>query len=494
MAIAITSLGTLQKKATNWRETLALASLTWSAGDLIVVCISSDLPLTFDGPTWPCRVNDGSFHDMVEDEAINNSGNVSLQILSYPNVAARSGNGYISIYNENDSDAQQAIVFAVYAISGIVTSSPLDKSASATGSGTTGNSGATATLSQADEAIIGAVAGEDEVDDMTGTWTTGAGNVSGNEQAEGTNGAGDASNVNLYTAAEVVSATTAQTAEVTGMDSIDWAAAIATYKAAPAGNIYNRSCTVALAGPSLSLARVGTFGRAPSRVGSVSISLGRVGDFSRAPSRVGSVSVSLDKSVAHPRSVSRVGSVATSLARTLTNLRGMTRTGSVVTSVAKAVTFVRGVTRTGSVSVSAVAAVVIVRTASRVGSVATSLARSLTNLRGVTRTGSVATSLAKVATIGRAISRVGSVATSLARSMSVDRSATRTGAVSTVLEWTATIGRQVSRVGSVATSLVRSGEFSRAVTRTGSVATSVARELISEGVEFFTGMYRRIIG
>lgn len=108
----------------------------------------------------------------------------------------------------------------------------LDKSATATGTSTAPSSGATEALSQADELIVGAISAEDSGDaaDLKGVWTTGAGNVSGNEQKVGTTGGGDASNISVYAAAEVVSSTAAQTAAVTGCDSIDWAAVIATFK------------------------------------------------------------------------------------------------------------------------------------------------------------------------------------------------------------------------------------------------------------------------
>jgi hypothetical protein len=109
---------------------------------------------------------------------------------------------------------------------------PVDKIASATGTGTSPSSGATSTLSDSEELVIGAIGTEDsgDVGDLKGVWTTGTGNVSGNEQAVGTTGGGDASNVNIYSAAEAVNITNAQTATVTGTDNIDWAALIVTFK------------------------------------------------------------------------------------------------------------------------------------------------------------------------------------------------------------------------------------------------------------------------
>jgi len=112
---------------------------------------------------------------------------------------------------------------------------PLDKTASATGTSGSPSSGATATLTQADELVIGAIGMEHKLTESTGSWTTGTGNVSGNEQSDGTSSNGSAANQVIRSAAEVVSATTAQTAAITGEDSADWAALIVTLlEAAPA--------------------------------------------------------------------------------------------------------------------------------------------------------------------------------------------------------------------------------------------------------------------
>jgi len=116
-------------------------------------------------------------------------------------------------------------------------SSPLDKAAGSTGSGTSPSSGATDTLSQADELAIGAIGTEGPNDDTQGTWTTGAGYVSGNELWAGTNANGATANVCISSAAEIVSATTAQTAAKTGITDRDWAACVATFKGAGSGTV-----------------------------------------------------------------------------------------------------------------------------------------------------------------------------------------------------------------------------------------------------------------
>jgi hypothetical protein len=226
MAIVVTTKGTAQTKSAGSIE----VATTFSAGDAVFVCLAGDTAASSvslrKSDDSVVRTKAGGFHDILA----NNAGNVVTSIWSFLNLTSAEAADIAKVVVVENSG--EAYTMAVYGASGIATSSALDKSAIDTGSSTAPNSGATATLSQADELIIGACGVEDEIDDASGTWTTGAGNVSGNEQGDGTNGGGDASNVYIYAAAEVVAATTAQTAEVTGTDSIDWAAAVATYKGA----------------------------------------------------------------------------------------------------------------------------------------------------------------------------------------------------------------------------------------------------------------------
>jgi len=228
MAIVVTTKGTAANDKSD-QDVLFPDMSGWSAGNSVIVIVSSDNPIDIVSFTAFPRPFD------KDVEAVN-TGNIVVSVWSKHDISTAeaeylntSGGGRAT------NTYTMAKVLAIYQVTGLATSSTLDKTASATGSGTAGSSGATATLSQAAELIIGAVGAEDEIDDLDGVWTTGAGNVSGNEQQTGTNGAGDASNISVYAAAEVVAVTTAQTAEVTGMDSIDWAAAVATYKGAAVG-------------------------------------------------------------------------------------------------------------------------------------------------------------------------------------------------------------------------------------------------------------------
>ncbi len=193
MAIVVTSLGVASDKASSdpW---VAFSDITLATGDALILILAADIFVLSAGLTW----NSVGFD--TTDVAVQNTGNVRVQIMSWYSVTGGTGDVSIPYFG----DTPVAMTAALYKVTGLDSSSPVDKASSSTGSGTSASSGATAELSQADELIIGAIGVEDEIDDQTGSWVTGAGNVSGNEQQIGTNGAGDASNISLYSAAEVV--------------------------------------------------------------------------------------------------------------------------------------------------------------------------------------------------------------------------------------------------------------------------------------------------
>ena len=115
---------------------------------------------------------------------------------------------------------------------GIIQASPLDQSTSNVGASTAASSGATATTSQADEIVFGAVGAEEEA----GTFTTGTGMTPAQSRADmaTTTGGGAASNVAVEAQYAIQTATAAQTANAT-ITNTDWAACVATYKAASGG-------------------------------------------------------------------------------------------------------------------------------------------------------------------------------------------------------------------------------------------------------------------
>ncbi len=220
MAISVTLLGTGNAKTTGVSPVVNNAL---TAGHRVIAVLAGDELISGSVEAVGAGASGGTL-TLVKDAEANNASNVNISIWS-AKVITTTGSGNIQCTGVDFV----AKAMTVLSVSGL-DDTPLDKTASATGNGTAASSGATATLTQADELVIGAIGVEDEIDDQTGVWDTGSGQVSGNEQETGTNGGGDASNISIYSAAQVVSATTAMTASNTGMDSIDWAAAIATYK------------------------------------------------------------------------------------------------------------------------------------------------------------------------------------------------------------------------------------------------------------------------
>ncbi|MGW8177391.1 MAG: hypothetical protein ACWGQW_01125 [bacterium] len=121
---------------------------------------------------------------------------------------------------------------AMQNVTGALIINPVDKTDTATGSGTTaGTSTGTGTLSQADEIGVGIIAMEEQTDEK-GTWTNSTSYVydATYEQEVGTSGAAGHSNISIFTSLEVLSATTAQNVEQTSTGDNDWAAIVTTLK------------------------------------------------------------------------------------------------------------------------------------------------------------------------------------------------------------------------------------------------------------------------
>ena len=169
----------------------------------------------------------GAYEDLFRDVIANNAGNVTTQIWSRPNAhAGTSASAYIQI----GSWPQPGAAATIYTATGIATILPLDKTSTGIGTGTVANSGSSGTLSQADELIIGAIGMEEEIDEK-GTWTDDASHVYDSDyEQDACADLGGAKSSTICSVAEIVSATTAQIAEMTGTLGNDWAACIATYK------------------------------------------------------------------------------------------------------------------------------------------------------------------------------------------------------------------------------------------------------------------------
>lgn len=196
--------------------------------DVIVVCLACDSDAE---PYQFVLQGTGSVYlTPVQAVTATNTGNTICSIYYAVVTSVPDNLTGIAVNGLAETDAKAG---SVYVISGLDTTSPLDKTASSTGASASPSSGATATLSQADEIAIGAVGMEHDLASSSGSWTTGAGYVSGNELTDGTNENGSTANQVIRSAAEIVNATTAQTAQITGEDSKynDFAACIATFKA-----------------------------------------------------------------------------------------------------------------------------------------------------------------------------------------------------------------------------------------------------------------------
>lgn len=189
-------------------------------GDILVIVTAGDGPVT--------TVSNGLGLTFSQAVVATNSGNVVTQIWYCVATTGFGGSAGFSPIWQDTGYSRAAIGYIIRGL----TSPSFDKSSAATGNGTSPSSGATGTLTSNDSVVVGAVGTEGPDGDAAGTWTTGSGNVSGNEVRIGTTGAGDAGNITISAAIEVLSTTTAQTAEKTGTTSRDWAAAVATFKSA----------------------------------------------------------------------------------------------------------------------------------------------------------------------------------------------------------------------------------------------------------------------
>jgi len=222
-AISVATLGVAADKngTSPWT---ALTGLSISAGDTVFVLSAGDS----DSSAISVIADGVETLALSKALASGNPGNAFASVW-IGEVSNTSAAWYITITNTSTAKAMSA-----YKVTGI-DNSAYDRTVTGSGSTTPYSSDATATLTQADELVIGLFAVEDTVTDMNGVWTTGVDYVSGNEQKDATDGAGDASNMTIYSAMEIVSSTAAQTATVTNGDDADYASMCLTYKMAAAG-------------------------------------------------------------------------------------------------------------------------------------------------------------------------------------------------------------------------------------------------------------------
>ena len=149
---------------------------------------------------------------------------VRTLIFSAHNVAALVTNNTITCTHPSvGARAMSASEF-----SGLLTSGAKDQATSATGNGTSPNSGTTATTTQPDELLIGAIGVEGPSGD---TFTPGTNYTTGTRS--GTSGGNALTNITINPEYRIVSATGAYAATATLGTSRQWSALIVTYKGVP---------------------------------------------------------------------------------------------------------------------------------------------------------------------------------------------------------------------------------------------------------------------
>src|SRR5690349_20179162 len=198
MAVTVTTVGTNLAKA----ATGTSVATTASVGDWIIVTYAGDVLATNAFATG-ADAGGGSLSLTQAGTGQENTGNVCVSVWYGQVLTAITAQPVGASGGSSQSSA-----ITVYKVTGL-DASPVDRSTGQNGTSGSPSSGATATLSQADELVIGVIGMEGPGNDTSGSWTTGANNVSGNQQDAGTIGGGATSNITISAVAEVVSATTA---------------------------------------------------------------------------------------------------------------------------------------------------------------------------------------------------------------------------------------------------------------------------------------------
>jgi YD repeat-containing protein len=191
-----------------------------AAGNSIIVSLAMD-PAS---GTVSCTDTASNTYTLDRDQ-INGSGTSGVRtvILSAHNVTALVNGNTITC--THPSLAARAVSASEF--SGLLASGAKDQATSATGSGTSPNSG-NVTTTQADELLIGAIGVEGPSGD---TFTPGTSYTT--TERRGTSGGGATGNITVNPEYRIVSATNTYAATATLGTSRQWSAAIVTYKAAP---------------------------------------------------------------------------------------------------------------------------------------------------------------------------------------------------------------------------------------------------------------------
>lgn len=214
----VKNIGTNQSKTAGTSISVTVPAAGVKAGNSIIVTFA------MDSTSGSVSVSDtaGNTYNLDADTGVYVTY-VRTLIFSAHNVTALvSGNTITVTHPSVNARAVSANEF-----SGLAKTSALalDKTSTATGDSTTPSSGSTATTTQADELLIGAIGVEGPLGD---TFTAGSGYTA--LPRDGTTGASASSNITINPEYRIVSATGTYVADGTLSDARKWAAAIATYK------------------------------------------------------------------------------------------------------------------------------------------------------------------------------------------------------------------------------------------------------------------------
>jgi Concanavalin A-like lectin/glucanases superfamily len=218
----------LGKNTVHANTSVTLTNVTLSAGDLLIVGVA----VTASGGgvtsvTWGgLTLNQDDYHY---------DGSGFLEGI-YSAYISSGGTNTITVTIPNSGD----IAFWASKWTGMASSSTLDQHVGTTGSGTSPSSGASGATTQAPEVLIGNV-GIQTDSGGSGTWSNGF----NNGQSATSSGTGGATNKAQVSEGYLTATSTgAYTAAKTGSTSANWAAAIATYKAAPPVGTGNEGDTI----------------------------------------------------------------------------------------------------------------------------------------------------------------------------------------------------------------------------------------------------------
>jgi hypothetical protein len=181
------------------------------------------LALTFDAATGTVSAVDSSGNAYAVDADVTNAGNLRTVVLSAHNVAALAAGDTITV--THPSVTARALSGSEF--SGLLGSGTRDRVSTDTGNDDAPDSGTTATTSQADELLFGALG----VNGRIGDSFTPTAPYTGLTRA-GTTGGFSNTNVTINPEYRIVAATGGFSASGTNSSDREWAAAIVTYRAA----------------------------------------------------------------------------------------------------------------------------------------------------------------------------------------------------------------------------------------------------------------------